>query len=95
MVLPTNTVVRASELISGTLDERAVLLSIENGEYYQMNRMATRVWAAVEQPCRVSDLVTRLQSEFEVDPAVCEREVLAFLSQLHQDKLLQIQTVTA
>ncbi|MEN9575819.1 MAG: hypothetical protein RL514_3674 [Verrucomicrobiota bacterium] len=95
MIFSTSTVVRAPELISGTLDEQAVLLSIENGEYYQMNRMATRVWAAVEQPCRVSELVTQLQSEFEVDPAVCEREVLAFLTQLHTDKLLHIQTVTA
>ena len=34
-------------------------------------------------------------TRFEVDPAVCEREVLAFLSQLHQDKLLQIKTATA
>lgn len=94
-ILPSFSVVRTPDQISGVLDEQAVLLSIENGAYYQMNRMATKIWAVIERPCLVSDLIQLLQDDFDVDHALCEREVITFLSQLQKDNLLQVQTAPA
>lgn len=90
-LLPTTTVTRSPDQVSGDLDGRVVLLSIENGEYYNMNEVGTRVWELLERPHTVSALIEALLAEFEVEPATCEREVMEFLTQLQKDKLLRVE----
>lgn len=68
-----------------------MLLSIENGEYYNMNEVGSRIWALLEKPMTVGALIDRLLEEFEVERATCEQEALAFLEQLHKDKLLKVE----
>ncbi|HLP25747.1 MAG TPA: lasso peptide biosynthesis PqqD family chaperone [Acidobacteriota bacterium] len=89
--LPLNlqtVVVRSPEQVSGDLDGKVVLLSVENGEYYNMNEVGSRIWALIERPTAVAALIEQLLVEFEVDRATCEREVFAFLEQLRKDRLL-------
>ena len=83
-------VVRSPDQVSGALDGKVVLLSIENGEYYNLNEVGSRIWELLEQPRSVAELIERLLGEFAVDRATCEREALAFLEQLARDKLLRV-----
>lgn len=85
-----STVVRSPDQVSGDLDGKVVLLSIENGEYYNMNEVGSRIWELLEKPTTVVALIDTLVGEFEVDRATCEKEALAFLARLRADKLLQI-----
>jgi len=87
---PETTIVRSPDQVSGDLDGKIVLLSIENGEYYNMNEVGSRIWALLEQPTTVAALIDQLLTEFEVERATCETEALAFLEQLRKDKLLKI-----
>jgi hypothetical protein len=87
-------VVRSPDQVSGALDGKVVLLSIENGEYYNLNEVGSRIWELLEQPVAVADLVARLQVEFDVDRGTCEREALAFLEQLRHDNLLRVTAAT-
>lgn len=84
-------VVRSSEQVSGDIDAQAVLLSIDTGKYYSMNEMGTRIWARIETPVQVDALVEELLAQFDVQRAVCEAEVLAFLARLQTERLLQVQ----
>lgn len=84
-------VVRSPEQVSGDLDGKVVLLSIENGEYYNMNEVGSRIWALLENPMTVAELVGHLTDEFEISAEVCQQEALAFLEQLNKDKLLQVE----
>ncbi len=83
-------VVRSPDQLSGDLDGRVVLLSIENGEYYNMNEVGSRIWALLEQPITVTALIERLLEEFDVERAICEKEALDFLAQLQRDRLLRV-----
>lgn len=88
----TSLVVRSPEQVSGDIDGKVVLLSIENGEYYNINGVGSRIWELLEKPMTVTALIDQLLAEFEVDRATCEQEVAAFLQQLRKDKLLQVMT---
>ena len=88
---PTSVVVRSPDQVSGDLDGRVVLLSIENGEYYNMEEVGSRIWALLETPLTVAALVERLLEEFDVERERCEREALAFLEQLRKDRLLRVE----
>lgn len=84
------TAVRSPEQVSGDLDGTIVLLSIQNGEYYNMNAVGSRIWGLLEKPMTVSALVDQLIVEFEVDRPTCEKEVAAFLGQLQKSNLLKV-----
>jgi len=84
-------VVRSPEQVSGDLDGKVVLLSIENGEYYNMNAVGSRIWALLENAMTVTELVDHLTAEFEITAELCQPEALTFLEQLSKDKLLKIE----
>lgn len=76
--------------MSGDLDGKVVLLSIENGTYYNMNEVGSRIWALIEKPVTVAALIEQLLAEFEVEKSTCEKEVADFLGQLQKDHLLKV-----
>lgn len=86
-----STVVRSPDQVSGDLDGKVVLLSIENGEYYNINEVGSRIWALLVKPITVAELVGLLTDEFEITPELCQQEALTFLEQLSKDKLLKIE----
>jgi Coenzyme PQQ synthesis protein D (PqqD) len=79
--------------MSADLDGEAVVLSIDNGKYYSMNEVGSRIWALVQRPIAVAALIDLLVGEFEVERTVCEQEVLEFLRDLHADGLVRISDV--
>ena len=89
--LPTSRIVRSPDQVSGDLDGKIVLLSIENGEYYNLNEMGSRIWLLLEKPITIGALIEQLLADFAVERSVCETEVAAFLAQLHKDKLLKLE----
>jgi hypothetical protein len=82
-------VVQSSDFLGCELDEDWVLMSIENGAYYGLNKMGKRIWQAVETPISVQALCEQLQQQFEVEPNTCEREVMDYLKTLVVEGLIQ------
>ena len=90
---PRATVTRSPAPMSADLDGEVVVLSIDNGKYYSMNEVGSRIWALVQRPIAVAALIDLLVGEFEVERTVCEQQVLVFLRELHADGLVQISGV--
>ena len=66
------------------------MMSIENGEYYGLDEIGSRIWTLLEEPKKVSELCDILLEEFEVEREQCEEEVLAFLNEMASDDLIHI-----
>ena len=84
------TIVRTAEQVCAELDGKVVLLSIENGEYYHMNEVASRLWGLLEKPVTIGALIEQLVAEFDVDAATCQQDAMRFLTALQKDKLLRV-----
>ena len=83
-------VVRRQNHLAGDIDDEIVLLSIEQGEYYQLAGAGSRIWELMASPVKVSAMVDRLCEEFDVAREACEREVLGFLEQMRADGLIDV-----
>jgi hypothetical protein len=81
---------RRAELIETEVDGELVALHIDKGTCYGFNGTATRVWALIEQPRRLSEVKDQLQREFDVDPEVCDRQVAELLKELEVDGLVEL-----
>ncbi|MDY6844625.1 MAG: lasso peptide biosynthesis PqqD family chaperone [Thermodesulfobacteriota bacterium] len=83
-------VAQIKELVSSNLDGETVLMSVENGKYYGMDGIGSRIWELVASPRSISDVCNILIEEFEVDREKCERDVLDFLEDLRKQKLIKV-----
>jgi len=94
-ILNNNSLIRRNpELVSSNLDGETVMMSIENGEYFGLDSVGSRIWELLETPIQVSSLVDRLLEEFEVSREECEIDTYDFLNQLLEKRLLIVETLT-
>jgi hypothetical protein len=81
---------RADDLVSCDLDGETALMSVENGKYYGLDPIGSRIWVLLEEARPVADLCGLLLQEFDVEPAQCQQDVLAFLTELAKDNLIMV-----
>lgn len=84
---------RTGEMIEAEVDGELVALHVDNGTCYGFNGTATRIWAMIEQPRRLSELKEELLQEFDVDPSTCEAQLKDLLDELAADGLVEIRPV--
>ena len=87
---PDTVVAQIEELVSSDLDGETVMMSVENGKYYGMDAIGSRVWALIKRPRSVAELCDILLTEFKVDRERCEKDVLIFLNKMAEDNLIRI-----
>ena len=85
------TICRTKDVVASDIDGEVVMMSIENGAYYGIDSIGSRIWELIETPCKVSELIEKLLEEFEVDRPTCEKDVLKFLEELQKDKIILVQ----
>ena len=78
-------------LSSCDLADARVVLDLENGEYHGMNEVAAFLWERIAEPTRVSDLLSALLSEYEVDPETARADLLDLLGALRSKGLIEVQ----
>ncbi len=79
---------RNDEIVFSEIDDQIVLMSIDNGTYYSLDAIATRIWELLEQPRNLNSLVATLTSEFEVDKKQCTADVSHFLEKMENNKMV-------
>jgi hypothetical protein len=67
-----------------------VMLSIENGKYYNLGESGGAIWGLIESPVKVKEVITKLTELYEVEQKECEEQVLAFLNHLLNEGLVKI-----
>lgn len=85
---------RRGGLIEAQVDGELIGLEIEQGVCYGFNGTATRIWALIEQPKRISELRDLLLGEFEVDAVTCERDLRDVLAGLARDGLVGLEPLS-
>ncbi|MDY7031662.1 MAG: lasso peptide biosynthesis PqqD family chaperone [Thermodesulfobacteriota bacterium] len=86
-----NTVVtQVDRLISSDLDGETVMMSVENGKYYVIDSIGSRIWSILVSPHSVSDLCDILFEEFDVEKERCEHDVLDFINKLAEQNLIKV-----
>jgi len=70
------------------MDNETVMMSIENGEYYGINSVGSRIWELLDQPRSILELTDLLLEEFDVPENECQQDVMEFVEKLVEKKLL-------
>ncbi len=83
-------VTHGNDQVFTVMDGEAVLMSVENGKYYKLDDIGTRIWSLIETPAAIDSLCEQLSGEFQVERGDCERDVLLLLDRLLKDQLIRV-----
>jgi hypothetical protein len=81
---------RHSETIATEIDGEVVLMSLITGRTFGLDKRGSRIWAILEQPCSIEEVVTKLLAFYDTSHDRCLADVLVFF-----DKLAEAQLVTS
>jgi hypothetical protein len=84
----TTRYVRSSKTISGRLHDELVMMDIDQGKYFSLNPVATRIWDMLDKPMASDDLCRLLVEEYDVDEQQCSKEVGELLEEMIRLRLV-------
>ena len=66
----------------------AVLLDLQKGKYYSVNRIGARICSALSESVTRAQIVQKLREEFPISSEQLDKDVLTFLLHLQQKGLI-------
>jgi hypothetical protein len=81
---------RDHPLTNDLSDTETVMLDIERGTYFGLQDVGKAIWEALAMPTTIDAICADLTERYDVDVDTCRQEVRAFLDQLHEQDLIQV-----
>ena len=92
MKITKNTLVsQKSGNIVSDMDGEKVMLSIQSGKYFNLGEIGGEIWELIKEPTSIQDLVTTMQSQYNVAQDECEQQDTVFLNQLKEEELIIVE----
>lgn len=82
---------RRNDLLFNEIDGEVVMLSVENSEYYGMNRVGSYIFQQLEDPLTFHNLVEIISKKYEVNKEQCFTSTYSFVLKLLDKDLIVIQ----
>ncbi|NWQ39186.1 lasso peptide biosynthesis PqqD family chaperone [Bacillus sp. EB106-08-02-XG196] len=84
-------IVQSPGNIISDMDGETVMMSIDNGKYYNLGVIGGYIWGNIGTPITIKTLVSKLSNEFNVEDSQCKKDVIHFLEQLLNEKIIMIE----
>lgn len=84
------TIRKTSQQASCDLQGEVIVLGMKKGEYFGLNEIGSSVWSRLEKPHTIRTLRDALLSEYDVDSATCERDLLGLVAELRNLELVEV-----
>ncbi len=81
---------RSDSVIQSEIDGEVVMMSIENGQYYGLDPIASQIWALIETPKTVKLICEELLAKYDVSREKCEADVMGFLNEMSTYNIISV-----
>lgn len=82
---------RRDRVLTQTAAGTLVLLDLDGGEYYSLDEVSARVWELCDGRNAVGGIVEAISAEYEAPVETIYEDVLAFLEEMLDEKLLVVE----
>jgi PqqD family protein of HPr-rel-A system len=90
MITVQSTVSLAPGLTAAHLGDEAVLLDTNSGRYYGLNELGARIFELAKTSTSVRQIMDALLQEYKVEAERLEADLLAFLGEMEERKLIHV-----
>ena len=88
-MLPDRKFTLSPDITIRTLEGEAVLLNLQTGAYFGLNKVGTHIWQLYSEGKPLGEVVTGVCQRFEVDAERAQADVEAFTQRLLERGLLR------
>lgn len=89
-IIDSSSIVVSDDVVSCDLDGEAAILNIESGIYFGLDPIGSKIWNSIQNPCKISNLVNMIMSEFDVEEEKCENDVIELINELIENGLAKV-----
>lgn len=93
-MLQSSVIVASSEQISSDLGEEAVILNLKTGVYHGLNEVGASIWKLIQEPKTIKEIEQKLLEEYDVEPELCQSDLITLLEDLLAAELIVISNET-
>ena len=80
----------APDLLYSELDGEGVVLDLSSGVYFGLNPVGARVWQLLDGGRPLREVRDALLTEFDVEPARCEADLLEVVGRMAKSGLVRV-----
>lgn len=91
MLSDTSILSRNAKIIANEIGAETVMMSLDEGKYYGMNKTGSFIWKYLETPLSFGELCDRLVAEFNIAKEKCVEEVSHFIEDMMRENIILIQ----
>ena len=81
---------KSKEVVHKEIESKSVLLNLENGSYYTLNKTGTFIWSLLDGKIAVNQLVELLTQSFDVAKGQASQDVFNLISSLKKEGLIEL-----
>jgi Coenzyme PQQ synthesis protein D (PqqD) len=94
-VSPESVVVVSKDQMASDVAGETVILGLTAGRYYGVDAVGARVWQLIQTPTAFADVRRTIVTEYDVEPARCEADLLALLQKMADAGLVEVRDAGA
>jgi len=76
--------------LTSSIHDEVVMMNVKQGSYYSLNPVASEIWELLDKHHTVPSLISELTKIYEVDPEVCESQLVEYLNELITEGLVEV-----
>jgi hypothetical protein len=84
---------RNPEIIHSAMDDEVVMMSVDQGLFFGVDKIGTHIWNLLETPVKVEALIEKLITHYDVEPELCKNDTLLFLNDMLVKKVILVEEV--
>ena len=81
---------KGEEVVHKEIESKSVLLNLENGSYYTLNKTGTFIWSLLDGKTTVKQLAELLTKNFAVTKDEASKDVFALIANLKKEGLIEL-----
>ena len=89
MISKEKYLVKDHEVLFTSMGEDAVLLHVQRGDYYSLNKVGARLWVLTDGSKTIADLAGLITQEFDISQEQAEVDIIELAEQLEKEGLVQ------
>ena len=79
---------RNPEIIHSAMDDELVMMSVDQGLFFGIDKIGTHIWNLLETPLKAEVLIEKLVAHYDVEPELCKNDTLLFLNDMLVKKVI-------
>jgi uncharacterized lipoprotein len=86
---------RQAEVLSTQTPDETLALDIVSGSCFAFDGPSARIWALIETPIEVRQLVRQLVEEYDIEESDCREQTMAYLKKLMAEGIVAMAASAA